>query len=74
MKEPWTQEVVDALNAQQRNAQLHPYTCGSGHRTEHPDGEGVLVATVNGWMCPFCDYRQDWAHAPSSFPTQEPPR
>lgn len=63
-KAPWTQAEVDALNARQDDFRFHPYTCGSGHRTDekHLDGEGRLVATVNGWMCPYCDYRQDWAH------------
>jgi hypothetical protein len=23
---------------------------------------GVLVPTVRGWICPFCDYKQNWAH------------
>ncbi len=60
----WTQEYIDALNAHQRNEQFHPYTCGSGRRTDkdHLDGEGVLVATPEGWKCPYCDYKQDWAH------------
>lgn len=55
-----TQEQIDALNRQQRDRQFHPYTCGSGRRTDalHLDGEGVLVATAEGWMCPYCDYRQ----------------
>jgi hypothetical protein len=22
----------------------------------------MLMATSDGWVCPFCDYRQDWAH------------
>lgn len=59
---PWTDEMVAALNARQQDPQLHPYTCGSGKRTDaaHLDGEGVLVATRDGWMCPFCPYRQDW--------------
>jgi len=60
---PWTQEQVDRLNEFQRSGKFHPFTCG-GNRTDekHLDGEGVLVATVNGWMCPYCDYRQDWVH------------
>lgn len=63
---PWTEAEVAALNASQRDNRRHPYTCGSGRRTDanHLDGEGVLVATVNGWMCPWCDYRQDWVHSP----------
>jgi hypothetical protein len=42
---------------------VHPYTCGN--RSDHPDmagDKGVLVPTVHGWICPFCDYKQDWAH------------
>lgn len=43
---------------------MHPFTCAN--RSEgHPfrDGDyGVLVATVDGWTCPDCDYTQDWAH------------
>ncbi len=59
---PWTQTEVDLLNASQQDRRFHPYTCGSGNRTDenHKDGEGVLVATVNGWMCPWCPYRQNW--------------
>jgi hypothetical protein len=60
---PWPQYFVDHLNAQQSSPDLHPFTCGSGRRTdsEHLDGEGRLVATVDGWVCPYCDYTQDWA-------------
>ncbi|TXT28227.1 MAG: hypothetical protein FD131_3360 [Rhodocyclaceae bacterium] len=32
------------------------------HGTEGGD-RGVLIATEIGWVCPHCDYRQDWAHA-----------
>ena len=61
---PWTQEQVDALNRFQQSDYVHPFTCGSGRRTDadHKDGEGILLATVDGWKCPFCDYTQDWAH------------
>ena len=62
---PWTQEQADALNAFQRRGEFHPFTCGSGRRTDpcHADGEGVLFATTLGWVCPFCPYRQGWAHS-----------
>lgn len=52
-------EQIEALNRYQRSDNVHPYTCG-GNRTDanHLDGEGVLVATSDGWVCPFCDYRQ----------------
>jgi len=42
---------------------FHPYTCEN--RSNHPKvagDKGVLVPTVRGWICPFCDYTQDWAH------------
>lgn len=60
---PWTPEQVEALNARQRDGKFHPYTCGSGNRTDsaHLDGTGILVATAGGWVCPYCDYRQSWA-------------
>ena len=59
---PWTKEQCDFLNARQKDGRYHPYTCGSGRRTDedHLDGEGVLVATALGWMCPYCGYRQQW--------------
>jgi len=58
---PWTQEQVDALNHFQNCGHVHPFTCG-GNRTDahHLDGEGVLIATKDGWKCPYCDYTQNW--------------
>lgn len=55
---PWPRDVVDALNAHQKNPYIHPYTCGNDSRHRE------LVATVDGWRCPDCDYRQGWAHEP----------
>lgn len=52
--------IVARLNAAQRNSTIHPYTCvnrGDGKHVRTND-LGVLVATVDGWMCPSCDYRQ----------------
>lgn len=63
MKAPWTYEHVVALNERQRKGEYHPYTCGN--RSDHPfvDGDqGILIATVRGWICCFCDYTQDWSH------------
>lgn len=53
---PWTAEQVDGLNAWQ-DGPMHPFTCGNDHT-----GGRVLLATVNGWRCPSCDYVQTWAH------------
>lgn len=41
----------------------HPFTCGN--RGDHPTiagDKGILVPTTRGWICPICDYTQDWAH------------
>src|SRR5690606_1121056 len=50
------------LRAHQANPKVHPFTCGSGRRTDqyHLDGEGILVPTATGWTCPYCDYRQPY--------------
>lgn len=63
IKPPWTPEQVEALNKFQQSGLFHPFTCG-GNRTDekHLDGEGILVATPDGWICPYCGYTQDWAH------------
>jgi hypothetical protein len=60
----FTDDEVESLNAYQHSGAFHPFTCGSGNRTDahHLDGEGLLVATNDGWHCPYCDYTQDWAH------------
>lgn len=42
---------------------MHPFTCAN--RDDHPviaGDKGVLVPTTRGWICPICDYTQDWAH------------
>lgn len=60
---PWTDEQVAALNRWQKAAYVHPFTCGrQPRRPLHRDGEGVLVATRDGWVCPDDDYTQTWAH------------
>jgi hypothetical protein len=60
----FTPDEVESLNAYQESGVFHPFTCGSGNRMDerHLDGEGLLVATEAGWICPCCDYKQDWAH------------
>lgn len=59
----FTSSEVESLNAYQKSNAFHPFTCG-GDRTDekHLDGEGLLVATEEGFSCPYCEYRQLWAH------------
>jgi hypothetical protein len=58
---PFTPGQVAHLNAYQRAGAGHPFTCGnpSCPRTS----ADVLIATVRGWICPYCDSTQLWAHA-----------
>ena len=69
---PWTDEEVTQLNAYQRDGRFHPYTCGSGNRSDdfhkaaavnYGLGDlGQLHATIQGWICPGgCAYTQNWA-------------
>lgn len=67
---PWTPETVDALNRWQTNGPFHPFTCGGDRRddahrayqAQHGGDFGQLVAEPDGWRCPVCGYRQNWAH------------
>jgi hypothetical protein len=66
---PFTPPQVEALNRWQRTPWVHPFTCGNrdapGHREygeAHGQDHGTLTATRDGWRCPVCDYRQNWAH------------
>jgi hypothetical protein len=70
-KAPWTDEEVAALNRCQHDPERHPFTCGGNRSDEahkayaatHGDFDyGILVAENNGWKCPVCGYKQDWAH------------
>ncbi|MBR0741203.1 hypothetical protein JQ581_30150 [Bradyrhizobium liaoningense] len=57
IKAPWTAAQVLALNRWQHSPFAHPFTCGGKHGQQT-----ALFAHITGWMCPLCDYRQDWAH------------
>lgn len=60
LEAPWTHEQVDNLNTNQRRHPplWHEFTCSD----PHPGFDRTLVATVNGWICPHCDYQQGWCH------------
>lgn len=66
---PFTPDQVEALWLWQLSHRFHPFTCPRRDDEQHGgqlmfgvDTAGVLVPTVRGWICPFCDYTQDWAH------------
>lgn len=60
----FTEEEIKSFNEYQLSGIFHPFTCGSERRTDkdHLDGEGLLVLDEGGLECPYCEYRQDWAH------------
>ena len=70
VKAPWTDAQVEALNEYQTQGRFHPFTCGNDRHdakhslfaAEHNLEHGLLRATAEGWICPCCDYTQDWAH------------
>lgn len=57
IKAPWSEQQVCALWDFQNAGYVHPFTC------PHHSQEGMLIPTVRGWVCQFCDYTQDWTHA-----------
>lgn len=65
---PWSTDEVASLNEYQLSGAFHPFTCGPCRDTldvREDDGswnDRLLVATTAGWVCPTCDYTQDWAH------------
>ncbi len=55
---PWTESEMASLNAYHASGVMNPFTC------ENDDANycaSVLVATPAGWICPDCDYTQNWA-------------
>jgi len=60
----FTGEQIQSFNEYQHSGAFHPFTCGSGRRTDanHLDGEGLLVLTEDGLKCPYCEYTQDFVH------------
>ena len=58
----WTDDEVRSLNDYQKCGVFHEFTCGTKekHKIGAPD---ALIATADGWVCPSCDYTQNWAHA-----------
>lgn len=65
LKAPWTPAQTRQLNAWQRADCVHPFTCaarGDGRHGELHGDMGTLVASPLGWICPWCDGTQDWAH------------
>lgn len=62
IKAPFTKEQVDMLQKYQNSDNYHPFTCEEFHGIHCK-----LVPTVRGWICPYCDYTQDWAYEFMTF-------
>jgi hypothetical protein len=49
----------------QFDGKYHPFTCANRSDGKHEiigNDLGTLIPTVNGWICPFCEYTQSWAY------------
>lgn len=59
---PWNESQVYALQRWQAGTifplPVHPYTCGNDSNHQ------LLIPLTSGWVCPDCDYTQDWALDP----------
>lgn len=62
---PFTADQVAALNQWQTGLEFHPYTCGNCH----PGPRNLIARIGAGWVCPTCDYTQDWAHSMPTLPS-----
>ena len=51
---PWTSAQIECLQVRQSNGAYHPYTCGKD------SSHGNLIPTTDGWICPDCNYTQNW--------------
>ena len=65
---PFTASQVENLNKFQELGRFHPFTCcssGPEDKCERRNGtgEGILVATTEGWVCPCGNHKQNWAHS-----------
>lgn len=49
------------LNASQQRTDRHPFTCGNNSRHRN------LIATLDGWMCADCNYRQPYGHPAEAY-------
>ena len=63
---PFKPEEVDNINKYQHAGKFHPFTCGGPEIEEcerrSGKGEGLLVATEKGMVCPCGKYTQNWVH------------
>lgn len=77
IRAPFTPAQVQILNERQCQietavAMFHPFTCqdrSTSVHGEHGGDRGLLIATTQGWMCPYCGHTQDWAHKAMVIPT-----
>jgi hypothetical protein len=64
---PFTEEQVEKLKKYQENGKFHPFTCcsqGSNEKCERKNGvgEGLLIPSTEGWVCPCGEIKQNWCH------------
>lgn len=67
---PFTQEQIVNINKNQYNSSYHPLTCCGGSNGQQKgcervnnEGEGILIAKVDGLTCPCGEYKQTWTYS-----------
>jgi hypothetical protein len=55
VKAHFTEDQVKSLIEYQKFGLPHEFNCRKDHA-----GERALIPTKDGWICPTCDYKQDW--------------
>jgi hypothetical protein len=58
----WTDEQVAALNRWQGSGFVPEFICPNEHPGDSGQVIAVLSATRDGWTCPLCAYKRNWAH------------
>jgi hypothetical protein len=68
VKAPFTDAQVEKLKEYQASGKFHPFTCCSSgtekncHRI-NGKGEGLLIPSNKGWVCPCGEITQNWCHS-----------
>lgn len=58
---PFTSWQVANLEDWQESNLVHPFTCPNRSDEKHMATD-ILIPKINGWICQYCNYTQDWAH------------
>lgn len=67
---PFSVSQIHALQRYQTLNHVHPFTCINSRRLDH--GWLPMFASRLGFICPYCEHRQNWAHSFMADMAQHP--